>query len=109
MVSDTQARDGPTARGRERLAIEIHDLIARYGRKKAVDGLSLRVPEGSVYGSWDPTARARRRLSGPFSASASLTAAPRPTSSCASGLCRPVAPGSAVAVQQESVLISYRL
>jgi ABC-type multidrug transport system fused ATPase/permease subunit len=54
MVSDTQARDGPTARGRERLAIEIHDLIARYGRKKAVDGLSLSVPEGSFYGFLGP-------------------------------------------------------
>src|SRR5215467_8073689 len=31
-------------------AIEITDLVVRYGRRRVVDGLSLRVPRGSVYG-----------------------------------------------------------
>jgi hypothetical protein len=32
----------------EQTAIEIEDLVADYRRKRAVDGLSLRVPVGSV-------------------------------------------------------------
>jgi ABC-2 type transport system ATP-binding protein len=31
-------------------AIETENLVVRYGRRRAVDGLSLRVPRGSVYG-----------------------------------------------------------
>src|SRR5439155_17596646 len=35
-------------------AIEINDLVVRYGPKRAVDGLSLSVPAGSVYGFLGP-------------------------------------------------------
>ncbi|MGZ3602217.1 MAG: ABC transporter ATP-binding protein [Ktedonobacterales bacterium] len=31
-------------------ALEINDLVVRYGSRRAVDGLTLRVPSGSVYG-----------------------------------------------------------
>ena len=37
-----------------RTAIEIEDLVVSYGRKRAVDGLSLRVSVGSVYGFLGP-------------------------------------------------------
>lgn len=35
-------------------AIEIEGLVVRYGRKRAVDGLDLTVPRGSVYGFLGP-------------------------------------------------------
>jgi ABC-2 type transport system ATP-binding protein len=35
-------------------AIETRDLVVRYGRRRAVDGLSLRVPRGSVYAFLGP-------------------------------------------------------
>jgi ABC-2 type transport system ATP-binding protein len=35
-------------------AIETRDLVVRYGRKRAVDGLSLSVPRGSVYAFLGP-------------------------------------------------------
>ena len=35
-------------------AIEIEDLVVRYGRKAAVEGLRLTVPRGSVYGFLGP-------------------------------------------------------
>lgn len=35
---------------RDEPAIEIDQLVIRYGRKTAVDGLTLRVPRGSVFG-----------------------------------------------------------
>ena len=50
MMADTRAEDGARARDPEQAAIEIQDLVADYGRKRAVDGLSLRVPVRSVYG-----------------------------------------------------------
>lgn len=31
-------------------AIEVTDLVVRYGRRRAVNGLTLRVPRGSIYG-----------------------------------------------------------
>lgn len=34
--------------------IEVEDLVVSYGRRRAVDGLSLRVPRGSVYGFLGP-------------------------------------------------------
>jgi ABC-2 type transport system ATP-binding protein len=36
--------------GHERAAIEIEDLEVSYGRRRAVDGLNMRVHAGSVYG-----------------------------------------------------------
>jgi ABC-2 type transport system ATP-binding protein len=47
------AGDTPV-REHERAAIEIEDLVVSYGRKLAVDGLSLTVPVGSVYGFLGP-------------------------------------------------------
>ncbi|MGF1470796.1 MAG: ATP-binding cassette domain-containing protein [Rubrobacteraceae bacterium] len=35
-------------------AIEVEDLVVRYGRQKAVDGLSISVPRGSVYAFLGP-------------------------------------------------------
>ena len=35
-------------------AIEVKDLVVRYGNKRAVDGLSLTVPKGSIYGFLGP-------------------------------------------------------
>jgi ABC-2 type transport system ATP-binding protein len=37
-----------------RAAVQTRDLVVRYGRKKAVDGLNLTVPRGSVYGFLGP-------------------------------------------------------
>ncbi len=38
----------------ESAAIEIDDLVVSYGRKRAVDGLSMTVPRGTVYGFLGP-------------------------------------------------------
>ncbi len=40
----------PTQAPPDAPAIEIENLVVRYGSRRAVDGLSLRVPRGSVYG-----------------------------------------------------------
>jgi ABC-2 type transport system ATP-binding protein len=40
-------------------AIEIRDLRKVYGDKAAVDGLTLTVPQGCFFGSWDRTAPAK--------------------------------------------------
>lgn len=40
--------------GRPAPAIEVEDLVVNYGRKRAVDGLNLTVPRGSVYGFLGP-------------------------------------------------------
>lgn len=34
----------------ENYIIEVNNLTKRYGKMKALDNLSLRVPEGSIYG-----------------------------------------------------------
>jgi ABC-2 type transport system ATP-binding protein len=51
MVS-VMANEGPpvTDVGQSEPAIETDHLVVRYGRRTAVDGLTLRVPRGSVYG-----------------------------------------------------------
>src|SRR5258708_30325856 len=46
----TGAMQLPAERVREEPAIATADLVVRYGRRRAVDGLTLRVPRGSVYG-----------------------------------------------------------
>ena len=38
----------------EGMAIQVDDLVVNYGRKRAVDGLSMTVPRGSVYGFLGP-------------------------------------------------------
>ncbi len=54
MMTDTPARGEAGVSGGERAAIEIEDLVVNYGRRQAVDGLSLAVPVGSVYGFLGP-------------------------------------------------------
>src|SRR5258707_6157432 len=46
----TGAMKLPAERVGEERAIATADLVVRYGRRRAVDGLTLRVPRGSVYG-----------------------------------------------------------
>ena len=46
----TGAMQPPAERLREEPAIATADLVVCYGRRRAVDGLTLRVPRGSVYG-----------------------------------------------------------
>src|SRR5260370_15303582 len=46
----TGAMQLPAERVREEPAIATADLVVRYGRRRAVEGLTLRVPRGSVYG-----------------------------------------------------------
>ncbi len=53
MVDRHASGEAPVPEG-ERAAIEIEDLVVSYGRKRAVDGLSLTVPVGSVYGFLGP-------------------------------------------------------
>ncbi|MBA2712770.1 MAG: ATP-binding cassette domain-containing protein [Rubrobacteraceae bacterium] len=53
-MADTRASDGSQVPEGEQAAIEIEGLVARYGRKRAVDGLSLTVPMGTVYGFLGP-------------------------------------------------------
>ena len=43
MMADTRASDGSQVPGGEQAAIEIESLVARFGRKRAVDGLSLTI------------------------------------------------------------------
>jgi ABC-2 type transport system ATP-binding protein len=47
------AKVSPTA-GPEQAAIEIDNLVVTYGSKRAVDGLSLKVPAGSIFGFLGP-------------------------------------------------------
>ncbi len=54
MMADTSARGEAPVPEDELAAIEIEDLVVSYGRKRAVDGLSLTVPVGSVYGFLGP-------------------------------------------------------
>jgi ABC-type multidrug transport system ATPase subunit len=39
---------------KQALAIDIQDLVAKYGSKKAVDGLTFTVPVGSIFGFLGP-------------------------------------------------------
>ena len=54
MMTDKPAGGKAPVPGRGRAAIEIEDLTVSYGRRRAVDGLSLAVPVGSVYGFLGP-------------------------------------------------------
>ena len=54
MMADTCADGESLVPDGEQMAIEIDGLVASYGRKRAVDGLSLEVPVGSVYGFLGP-------------------------------------------------------
>ena len=54
MMTHTPARGEAPVPGGGLAAIEIEDLVVSYGRRRAVDGLSLAVPVGSVYGFLGP-------------------------------------------------------
>jgi ABC-2 type transport system ATP-binding protein len=43
----------------EEIAVEAIDLVKEFGETRAVDGVSLKVPTGSIYGLLGPKARAR--------------------------------------------------
>ena len=51
-MTDTRVEEGAVPEGSA--AIQVEDLVVNYGRKRAVDGLSLTVPRGSVYGFLGP-------------------------------------------------------
>ena len=52
-MADTRAGEA-VSMPEEGAAIQVEDLVVNYGRKRAVDGLSLTVPRGSVYGFLGP-------------------------------------------------------
>ena len=55
MIVETSRRDEATVAGPERAAaIDVEDLVVDYGRRRAVDGLSLTVPVGAVFGFLGP-------------------------------------------------------
>lgn len=51
-MADTRAEEAVPVP--ESAAIQVRDLIVNYGRRRAVDGLSMTVPRGSVYGFLGP-------------------------------------------------------
>ena len=51
-MTDTRVEEGAVPE--ESAAIQVEDLVVNYGRKRAVDGLSLTVPRGTVYGFLGP-------------------------------------------------------
>ncbi len=53
MMADTRAGEA-VSMPEEGAAIQVEDLVVNYGRKRAVDGLSMTVPRGSVYGFLGP-------------------------------------------------------
>ena len=53
MMADTRVGE-VVSMPEEGAAIQVKDLVVNYGRKRAVDGLSLTVPRGSVYGFLGP-------------------------------------------------------
>lgn len=53
-ISETDAAGSGWADEERAGAIEVEDLVVRYGSKRAVDGLNLSVPTGSVFGFLGP-------------------------------------------------------
>jgi len=51
-MADTRAEEAVSVP--ESAAIQVRDLVVNYGHKRAVDGLSMTVPRGSVYGFLGP-------------------------------------------------------
>lgn len=47
-------RDGSQSATRQAIAIEIQDLVVKYGSTRAVDGLTFTVPAGSIFGFLGP-------------------------------------------------------
>src|SRR5689334_3295849 len=54
MAVKTATPSAPQAGTADVPAIELQDLVVAYGAKRAVDGLSLRVPAGTVFGFLGP-------------------------------------------------------
>jgi ABC-2 type transport system ATP-binding protein len=54
MATATAERAAPVSAGTAEAAIRIENLVVNYGPKRAVDGLSLTVPLGSIYGFLGP-------------------------------------------------------
>lgn len=54
MATMTMSQQEATPLTSEAAAIEINNLVVNYGNKRAVDGLTLTVPTGSVYGFLGP-------------------------------------------------------
>jgi ABC-2 type transport system ATP-binding protein len=60
----------------QRNAIEIDDLVKRFGDVTAVDGLSLEIREGEIFGLLGPTGRESQLLLTFYRGSLSPQAAP---------------------------------
>ena len=54
MISAGEVKEAPKMGTVQEAALEIDNLVVNYGNKRAVDGLSLTVPAGSVYGFLGP-------------------------------------------------------
>src|SRR4051812_22949280 len=54
MLVATQMREATLPASTTEAAIEIHVLVVTYGKKRAVDGLTLTVPKGTIYGFLGP-------------------------------------------------------
>src|SRR5438045_7136292 len=54
MISAGEVKEAPKMGTVQEAALEIDNLVVNYGAKRAVDGLSLSVPAGSVYGFLGP-------------------------------------------------------
>jgi hypothetical protein len=46
------------------VAIDVQQIVKKFGEFTAVNGISFAVPEGEIFDSWDRTAPASRRSSG---------------------------------------------
>ena len=66
----TTGHNEPHSALKQAIAIDIQDLVVKYGSKRAVDGLTFTVPVGSILDSWVPMDRVRQPPLKPFSASA---------------------------------------
>ena len=66
----TTGRNEPYLANKQAIAIDIQDLVVKYGSKRAVDGLTFTVPVGRFSDFLVPMDRVRQRLLKPFSASA---------------------------------------
>ena len=63
-LSTTPAATSPTAEAATTPAVEIDDLRYSYGDRVALDGLSLRVPAGSIFGLLGPNGSGKSTLLG---------------------------------------------